>query len=70
MFYAFLKVGNYYELQEKNGDFAEFLRNYANTEEDEIFEDDVDGKLFSQFQILSPTKTSALLTDACISPSL
>ncbi|CAK8671759.1 unnamed protein product [Clavelina lepadiformis] len=38
------EIGHYDELLEKNGDFAEFLRNYANNEEEQV-EEDIDGAL-------------------------
>nr|XP_039268709.1 multidrug resistance-associated protein 1-like isoform X3 [Styela clava] len=34
------EVGSYYELQERDGAFAEFLRNYANTDDEEMDEGD------------------------------
>lgn len=34
-----MQHGNYNELLEKDGAFAEFLRNYAQTEDDDIHEE-------------------------------
>jgi len=38
--------GTYHELLEKNGAFAEFLRNYAQTDEDEVVEGDPTGDYY------------------------
>lgn len=37
-----LQVGDYYQLLEKNGAFAEFLRNYAQAEEENVAEEEDD----------------------------